>query len=56
MAVLLCVAGFCIYNTTKKVILRVRYEYHPELFVKKSIYDKDDEDEGSSAPENNNEE
>ena len=51
MAVLLCVAGFCIYNTTKKVILRVRYEYHPELFVKKSIYDK-----GSSAPENNNEE
>ncbi len=50
MAVLIGVAVFCIYNTTKKVILRVRYEYHPELFVKKSIYDKDDEEDAPSAP------
>ena len=45
MVLLLGVAGFCIYNTTRKVILRVRYEYHPELFVRKSIYDKDEDDE-----------
>ena len=44
MVILLGVIAFCVYNTTKKVILRVRYEYHPELFVQKSIYDKDDED------------
>ena len=50
MFVLLCIVAFCIYNTTKKVILRVKYEYHPELFVKKSIYDKDDEDDIPSKP------
>ena len=45
MLILLGVAIFCIVNTTRKVVLRVRYEYHPELFVQKSIYDKDEDDE-----------
>jgi len=50
MIVLLGVIGFCIYNTTKKVVLRVRYEYHPELFVQKSIYDKDEDDDYDAQP------
>ena len=51
MAILLGVAIFCIVNTTRKVVLRVRYEYHPELFVQKSIYDKDDDDEEDAPAE-----